>query len=67
MWYSLRELELRRRGTIVVVDMTVRFNGEEHFERLGDMGYIRDIMKLVEGKEGCLGYKSSYENDEYEI
>lgn len=65
MWYSLRELELRRRGTIVVVDMAV--NGEEHFERLGDMGYIRDIMKLVEGKEGCLGHKSSYENDEYEI
>lgn len=50
---------------IVVVDMVV--NGEEYFERFGDMGYIRDIMKFVEGKEGCLGYKSLYENDEYEI
>lgn len=48
-----------------MVDMSVRFNGEERFERLREMGYIRDIMKLW--KLGCSGYKNSYENDEYEI
>lgn len=35
---------------MVVVDMAVRFNGEERFERLREMDYIRDIMKLVKGR-----------------
>lgn len=35
---------------MVVVDMAVRLNGEERFERLREMDYIRDIIKLVKGR-----------------